>query len=1235
MAFLPKAEAWGFPAVIIFMKNILQKLIAKGIIIPNPENVYIDDDVNIEQIEKSVVLLPGTSLQGNIILGANAVIGPNASLKNVVCSRNVHLASGVYENCVFLDGAKTRLGTEVRNDSLFMEMVETSHTVGCKMTILGIKVVLGSLVNYCDIFVSGGLNEPFSFTEIGSGAIHYNFTPNGLKFGSLIGPGAVGEMFGLFPKTFIGGNTQLVAPIKIDSQVLIPAGSSVRSSIKFGTLYSEPNKHTTTGHFSVELLTSLFTKISNTAELIIHYKALALYFERIRILFAKLTQDHLLEQIFRQAIHVINDNIQERIYWLFSSNGLYSKLEKSLSCHQDALTKSLPLEKVSFHLKEIAEHQALLVIQDTLKNALTAPLPTIKEEKNFLSLWAKHVSNSISNQPNINYFDCLCSLSNEDKIQGKIWLESLISHEVETIDTLLQNALQNTESFITQKQYRIWMHQYFEVFQKLHENHKILFDGEWNTNHLGCICNSWNEYTDIQAVSWKIFRTNPIESLGKEKWEKLLTSLQLWKTPLLINWQYLLDMAKDSNIDDSLIRRASFCFHGTDGLRGSMGLFEKPATLCDAIHRWMTTHEITPVFFEALARNTIQAWKLYQTSKIDNVILGRDPRDIYIDDTQQKAIFYKAILHGALSTGVTVYDLGIVPIPCVPYMLAYDDYENSCRDTSLALYKSASHNPCSQDGLKVFIKQKNDSGKTWYSKLPLDMELSIAALLYEEAIYNKQYNYSDKNYHDLHEQGIELLKNTMNDVANRPQFNNIDFLVMDLANGAFSWGEHQKSMQQLLELCGIHSSMFVGNTPTGKNINNNEGRNRVGAAHFENVSVITEEQIQYGEKFYGFPALSELLDYGKEHCSSLRSKGTAWATFTDGDGDRSYVALYNPWNNSLRVFDGDESFFHQIQYAHYANKIHMGDIFSFTVESSITFIQALYDFLAQYYPVQLILSDDEQPTKDKVNLKLCPVGDKHLLKWQAPGAESSGHILREYIITAKDKQTQNKVYTGNGPLAGLHTIKAISHYLQQDAQAWDNILTPYEMPFNTILYVYFVQKTLWYNGSALWNKIASKIEQNCKEYKLEKIHFSQEPDTLYYIAKNEQNRLAFSVLARPSGTENKFGIKFYGSKSTQNFFQTISEILFSEIAPQLKDYSLQICKDEQRILTILSQSNIAVSLDTLKQQLFIGTPTASQNAYFMTIIEAISEKAQKLAYYDGTQLKILPRGQNFIKKLSI
>jgi hypothetical protein len=207
--------------------------------------------------------------------------------------------------------------------------------------------------------------------------------------------------------------------------------------------------------------------------------------------------------------------------------------------------------------------------------------------------------------------------------------------------------------------------------------------------------------------------------------------------------------------------------------------------------------------------------------------------------------------------------------------------------------------------------------------------------------------------------------------------------------------------------------------------------------------------------------------------------------------------------------------------------------------------------------------------------------------------------------------------------------------LQQDAQAWDNILTPYEMPFNTILYIYFVQKTLWYNGSALWNKIASKIEQNCKEYKLEKIHFSQEPDTLYYIAKNEQNRLAFSVLARPSGTENKFGIKFYGSKSTQNFFQTISEILFSEIAPQLKDYSLQICKDEQRILTILSQSNIAVSLDTLKQQLFIGTPTASQNAYFMTIIEAISEKAQKLAYYDGTQLKILPRGQNFIKKLSI
>lgn len=1216
------------------MNNILLQLKTKGVIIPNPENVYINDDVNIEQIEKSVVLLPGTSLQGNIILRENTVIGPNAFLKNVVCSRNVHLASGVYENCVFLDGAKTRLGTEIRNDSLFMEMVETSHTVGCKMTILGIKVVLGSLVNYCDIFVSGGSNEPFAFTEIGSGAIHYNFTPNGLKFGSLIGPGAVGEMFGLFPKTFIGGNTQLVAPIKIDSQVLIPAGSSVRSSVKSGTLYSEENKQSTTSNFSLDLLTSVFKKVSHTSELIIHYKALALYFERVRILFAKLAKDPLLEQIFRQAIHIINNNIQERLYWLFSSNGLYSKLEKSLICHEESLKKSLPLEKVSFHLKEIAEQQSLLSIQDSLKEILNAPLQTIKEEKNFLALWTKHVSNFISTQDNINYFDCLCALSHEDKVQGKIWLESLISQEMEKISNLLQNALQNTPCSLNQKQYVSCMRQYFEIFRELHQNHKILFDNAWNTSHLGCICDSWNEYTDLQAVSWKIFHTNPIESLGKEKWEKLLTALQLWKTPLLIHWQYLLDMAKDSNIDESLIRRSAFCFHGTDGLRGPMGLFDKPATLCNAIHRWMTTHEITPIFFEALARNTIQAWQLYKGSKITHVIIGRDPRDIYVDDTQQRAIFYKAICNGALSTGIAVYDLGIVPIPCIPYTLAYDDYENSCKDTSLALYKSASHNPCSQDGLKVFIKQTKENGKTWYSKLPLDMELSIAALLYEEAIYNKKYCYSTEKYYNIQEQGIELLRNTMNDVANRPQFTNVDFLVMDLAHGAFSWGEHQKSIQQLIELCGINKSTFVGNAPTGKNINNNEGRNRVGAAHFENVSIITEEQIQYGEKFYGFPALSELLDYGKEHCTSLRSKGTAWAAFTDGDGDRSYVALYNPWNNSLHVFDGDESFYHQIQYAHYTNKIHKGDVFSFTVESSITFIQALYDFLEKYYPVKLILSDDEQLSSDKVNLKLCPVGDKHLLQWQAPGAESSGHILREYVITTNNGRTQNKVYTGNGPLAGLHTIKAISHDLQQDTQAWDYILAPYEMPFNTILYVYFVKKALWYNGSALWNKIASKIEQNCKGYTLEKIHFSQEPDTLYYIAKNEQNRLAFSVLARPSGTENKFGIKFYGSKNTQNFFQTISEILFSEIAPQLKDYSLQLCKDEQRILTILSQSNISVSLDTLKQQIFSGTPTASQNAYFMTIIEAISEKAQKLAYYDGTQLKILPRGKDFIKKLS-
>jgi UDP-N-acetylglucosamine/UDP-N-acetylgalactosamine diphosphorylase len=46
-----------------------------------------------------------------------------------------------------------------------------------KQTILFPFVTLGSLINFCDIFMSGGSDRK-NHSEVGSSYIHFNYTPN-------------------------------------------------------------------------------------------------------------------------------------------------------------------------------------------------------------------------------------------------------------------------------------------------------------------------------------------------------------------------------------------------------------------------------------------------------------------------------------------------------------------------------------------------------------------------------------------------------------------------------------------------------------------------------------------------------------------------------------------------------------------------------------------------------------------------------------------------------------------------------------------------------------------------------------------------------------------------------------------------------------------------------------------------------------------------------------------------
>jgi UDP-N-acetylglucosamine/UDP-N-acetylgalactosamine diphosphorylase len=209
------------------MENI-EKLIKKGVKIPNPHCVVIGDEVNIERISgDSVVIHSGCKIFGSstlILQGAKLGYEGPVTIENCQIGPQVDLKGGFFKDAVFLKNSNTGLGTHIREGTILEEESNTAHTVALKQTILFPFVTLGSLINFCDCLMSGGTSRK-DHSEVGSSYIHFNYTPNQDKATpSLIGDVPRGVMLNQRP-IFLGGQGGLVGPCRLEYGTVIAAGS--------------------------------------------------------------------------------------------------------------------------------------------------------------------------------------------------------------------------------------------------------------------------------------------------------------------------------------------------------------------------------------------------------------------------------------------------------------------------------------------------------------------------------------------------------------------------------------------------------------------------------------------------------------------------------------------------------------------------------------------------------------------------------------------------------------------------------------------------------------------------------------------------------------------------------------------------------------------------------------------------------------------------------------------------
>ena len=214
------------------VKNSVEILMERGVKMPLPATVYIGPEVDVDRIAgDNVTLHPGTRIIGkNTLILSGTTLGEEApvTVNNCYIGSDTRLKGGFFQNAAFAGKNRFGSGAHVRGGTILEEEACAAHTVGLKQTILFPFVTLGSLINFCDLLMSGGTSRK-NHSEVGSSYIHFNYTPNQDKATpSMIGNVHQGVMLDQ-PPIFLGGQGGLVGPRSLAFGTVVAAGTICRA----------------------------------------------------------------------------------------------------------------------------------------------------------------------------------------------------------------------------------------------------------------------------------------------------------------------------------------------------------------------------------------------------------------------------------------------------------------------------------------------------------------------------------------------------------------------------------------------------------------------------------------------------------------------------------------------------------------------------------------------------------------------------------------------------------------------------------------------------------------------------------------------------------------------------------------------------------------------------------------------------------------------------------------------
>ena len=376
-------------------------LTARGVEVWGPERVYVSDDVHLDAIEPSAAIRHATLSGPTLRIAKGAVIGTSghAEVDGCQIGRNVELGSGLYQGATFLEGVKIRGFAEIRPGTLLEEQVDLAHCVALKNTTFTCCCVAGSLINFCDLFLTGGTSRR-DHSEVGSSAIHFNFDPRGDKWGSLIG--SIRGVLLRSDPVFIGGSGGLVGPLDIGLGAVTAAGSIIRKDVGENELVAESGRRLRRRGFDRHSYGPLKRQFLVTAKLIGTLKALDAWYRLVRLPSARTDERPLYDAARRQ----INVQVEERIRRL---GKIVVKLSQGVEARKRASNED----------RFLGQHLELIRNWDSLRKSLEHPVEHGTPPDSFLDAYAR------SRSSGAGHLDAVKSAEHEAD-SAEHWLEGMV-----------------------------------------------------------------------------------------------------------------------------------------------------------------------------------------------------------------------------------------------------------------------------------------------------------------------------------------------------------------------------------------------------------------------------------------------------------------------------------------------------------------------------------------------------------------------------------------------------------------------------------------------------------------------------------------------------------------------------------------------------------------------------------------------------------------------------------------